>query len=124
MSDVLSFLFPRKPKAIYSAAEQSSLAVLQSFLAEHGIKTEITNTYLSGAAGELPVFECWPKLMLLDEDQREYAMRLIAEFNKPLSPGMTQWRCPSCHETVDAELAVCWNCGAGENDDDDGVDGS
>lgn len=110
-------LFPKKPKPLYSAADLSSLAILQSYLADHGIVTQLVNTYLSGAAGELPVFECWPKLMLVDEDLRQYATQLIKEFNKPLAAELTTWECPHCHELVNAELAVCWNCGASEGRD-------
>ncbi|MCA9247993.1 MAG: hypothetical protein KDA42_12780 [Planctomycetales bacterium] len=34
---------------------------------------------------------------------------------------MKHWKCSYCGETVDASLAVCWNCGtsaAGERDND------
>jgi hypothetical protein len=104
-------MFPKKQKPIYSAANQASLSVLQSYLSDHGIKSHIINTYLNGAVGELPVFECWPQLVLADEDQRQYAEQLIKEFNQPLPSSVTSWRCPKCHEQVDAEFSVCWNCG-------------
>ena len=111
-------LFPKKPKAIYSAADQASLALLQHFLEEHGILTRIVDSYLSGAAGDLPIFDTWPKLVLVDEDQRQYAERLVKDFHKPLPADMKQWRCAHCGETVDAELAFCWNCGKAESDQD------
>lgn len=96
---------------LYSSQDAAFTQYLKQLLEAAGIACVIRNTYLSGAAGELPVNETWPELWLLSEADRARAERIVAEATQEGAPA-PDWICPRCGERVEGQFGRCWNCGA------------
>jgi hypothetical protein len=94
---------------VYSAPTLLLVAHIRALLQSQGIPSRIENEYLAGAAGELPAFECWPRLRVAAIHER-LARELIAAAEAPVDAA-DAWTCAGCGERVDAEFAACWNCG-------------
>ena len=97
-------------KRVYSAADPVLVGYLKSVLEEHRIACFVKNEFLRGAAGELPVNECWPELWVLEEREEWLAGQLIAEALAPAAG--TDWACPECGEICEGAFGLCWRCGA------------
>ncbi len=83
---------------------------LGSILEEHGIACMIKNTYLLGAAGEIPPTECWPELWVADEDSLQARRLLRVELSGEARNG-EPWTCPDCGEPIEGQFTQCWRCG-------------
>lgn len=79
-------------------------------LESRGIECVIQNEHLSGAAGELPLTECWPVLRVRDEDAAR-AEALVREAMRDDGKVKASWICPQCHESIEGQFEWCWNCG-------------
>lgn len=99
-------------KKIHESNDISELDLLKSVLEQAGILCEIQNAYLSSLAGAVPFGDCAASLWIVDDGDLPRAEALLAEARTPDENPALPWICPDCDETVDAELAVCWNCGA------------
>jgi len=103
-------IIPDKKIAVYSAADLFMVTHASHILEGHGIETTIDNSFLSGAMGEIPVFECWPKLFVVDDSQYSTALKIItAELirKKPTAA----WLCHHCQEQNEGSFELCWSCG-------------
>ena len=69
-------------KKVYGSHDSIQIAQLRSLLETSHIACITRNDYLMGAAGELPVMECWPELWVVDNYQHEQAR--IAHLEQPL----------------------------------------
>lgn len=94
---------------IYTADTLAIVEYLRSVLAGQRIETLVRNQYVSGAIGELPVFDCSPELWLIDETQLERAQALLRELLTPADG--TARRCPACQESIEPQFGQCWQCG-------------
>jgi hypothetical protein len=102
---------PDKKKAVYSAADLFMVTHAANILDNNGIETYIQNNFLSGAMGEIPVFECWPRLFVVNDDQYDKALKIVtAELieRKPLPA----WICNKCQESNEGAFELCWSCGS------------
>ncbi|MEQ8230389.1 MAG: DUF2007 domain-containing protein [Gammaproteobacteria bacterium] len=98
-------------KRVYSSADAVHCGWLTSVLEAAGIPCLLRNAYLGGAAGELPVNECWPEIWVLEDGDVARAERLIHE--AAAAPAADrEWRCPDCGETLGGAFGQCWRCGA------------
>lgn len=97
-------------KKVASRESLSYLGHLKALLEQEGIPTLIRNEGLAGALGEIPFLECWPELMVVDDEDEPRAKRLIAAYEAPGEPG-PDWRCPNCGEENEGHFGRCWNCG-------------
>jgi hypothetical protein len=98
-------------KKVYSSQSHIMVAFLRQILESDGIHCVVKNELLSGAAGELPPIECWPELWITDDDQYEWARRLVkAALDAEDHPRQT-WQCPQCGELLGGQFAQCWSCG-------------
>jgi hypothetical protein len=75
-----------------------------------GIDSEISNQYLAGALGELPMMETWPQLMVEDADEAR-ALRALERAAAPVAG--EAWICEACGERLEPQFTNCWRCGAG-----------
>jgi hypothetical protein len=98
-------------KRVYAVYDTALLQYLHGMLADRGIRAMIRNQLLQGAAGELPVNECWPELWVLNDDDYTIARSLVEEAVKPPAAAGAPWRC-ICGETIDPQFTECWKCGA------------
>lgn len=97
-------------KKIVSRESLAYLGHLRHLLEEAGIATHIRNEGLAGALGEIPFLECWPELMVVNDDDEARAKRLIAEYEAPADPGAA-WVCAACGEENEGQFGRCWRCG-------------
>jgi len=80
----------------------------KSILSEKGIECIIKNDHLSGALGEIPVFDCDPEIWIIYEQDKQYAENILGAI-KPDIDG-PDWNCSSCHEANSSQFETCWNC--------------
>lgn len=99
-------------KKIYSAQDPLMVSHLKNVLETYGIACVVKNTYLSGAAGEIPPIECWPELWIVDDKRQAEAQTVLRKALKPLEPVTEPWRCARCGEEGEGQFTACWNCGA------------
>lgn len=60
--------------------------------------------------GEMPFFETWPQLWIINDLDFDRATELIgsADTESPADP----WTCSQCGEQNEGQFAACWSCGA------------
>jgi len=97
-------------KIVYSAPNIALVSLFKDILEGYGIECWITNQFLSGAAGELPPIECWPKLCVGDDTFPE-ASRVVEEALSAEIDATKAWKCKSCGEAIEGQFTECWNCG-------------
>ncbi|MDJ0711261.1 MAG: DUF2007 domain-containing protein [Woeseiaceae bacterium] len=81
----------------------------QNLLASEGIPTEVRNQHLGSIMGEVPFFETWPQLWVVNDLHYDRAMQLIkaADAESPAE----SWACQECGEDNEGQFGACWNCG-------------
>jgi len=104
-------MIPDKKIAVYSAADLFMVTHAANILHSHGIETRVENNFLSGAMGEIPVFECWPKLFVVDEALYKKALDIVTEELINKQPAAA-WICNQCQESNEGSFELCWSCGA------------
>jgi len=97
-------------KKLTSAETIVTITHYKNLLASEGVPTEIRNQHLGGVMGEIPVFETWPQLWVIDDRDFDRATQLIKSADA--EPSGTPWRCGKCGEENEGQFAACWNCGA------------
>jgi hypothetical protein len=95
-------------KRVYRAASLLQVAHARNMLIAAGIRCEMRNVYLAGAAGELPMMETWPQLYVEEIDERD-ALHVLNDASSA-SHG-APWICEECDEQLEAQFATCWRCG-------------
>ena len=84
------------------------LANIKATLEQEGIPCFIKNEFVGGASGELPHFELWPEIWVINEEQHTEAYSLVESINqKSLDDS---WICAACKEPNGEAFASCWNC--------------
>jgi hypothetical protein len=100
---------------VYKAGELAEAYFLRDMLGNSGIEARVVGDSISTGLGLPPVGETAPSLWVRKADEKQ-ARELLVEYEKrhagPRSETSTkpQWQCSGCHEMVDDDLDVCWNC--------------
>jgi len=103
-------------REVYLAADPINAEIAKDLLAGHGIQAHVRNQYLWGGMGDLPA-NVYPSVWVDDERDFDAARKLIKQFERgPIVEGRP-WQCPHCGEYLDAQFAVCWNCGTDKPED-------
>ena len=97
-------------KKLTSAETIVTITHYQNLLAAEGIKTEVRNQHLGGIMGEMPVFETWPQLWVVNELDFDRATQLIEAADAESHE--VPWTCRNCGEKNEGQYAACWNCEA------------
>lgn len=97
-------------KKLTSAESLITINHYKNLLASEGIPTEIRNQHLGSIMGEMPFFETWPQLWVINDLDFDRATQLIEAVDAE-SPGLA-WTCARCGEENEGQFAACWNCGA------------
>jgi hypothetical protein len=95
-------------KRVYRAASLLQVAHARNMLIAAGIRCEMRNLYLAGAAGDLPMMETWPQLYVEEADERD-ALHVLSGASTA-SDG-APWICEECDEQLEAQFTTCWRCG-------------
>jgi len=96
-------------KKLTSAETIVTITHYQNLLAAEGIRTEIRNQHLGGIMGEMPVFETWPQLWIVNDLDFDRATQLIESTDS--GPVGAAWTCSQCGEENEGQYGACWNCG-------------
>ena len=96
-------------KKLTSAESLITINHYKNLLASEGIPTEVRNEHLGSIMGEVPFFETWPQLWVINDLDYDRALQLIkaADADSPTE----SWKCPKCGEENEGQFAACWNCG-------------
>jgi len=97
-------------KKLTSAESLITINHYKNLLASEGIPTEIRNQHLGSIMGEIPFFETWPQLWVINDLDFDRATQLIEAVDAE-SP-RASWTCAKCNEENEGQFAACWNCGA------------
>lgn len=97
-------------KKLTSAESLITINHYKNLLTSEGIPTEIRNQHLGSIMGEMPFFETWPQLWVINDLDFDRATQLIDSVDAE-SPG-TSWTCAKCGEENEGQFAACWKCGA------------
>lgn len=102
---------------IYSAETLPAVYHVKNLLAAERIETEIRNENLGSVMGEIPFFDVWPELWLLNMDDLAAATQHVNDYLR--APPITgpDWRCANCANDNEAQFAICWQCGHAADDD-------
>lgn len=81
----------------------------ENVLRAAGIRAEVRNTWLAGAAGDIPLNESAPQVWIVNDGDEADAWAALKAAANP-SPG-PRWQCRQCGEWHEAQFAACWHCG-------------
>jgi len=81
----------------------------KNLLESEGIPTEVRNQHLGSIMGEVPFFETWPQLWVVNDLDYDRAMQLLESVDAE-SPSES-WTCSNCGEQNEGQFSVCWQCG-------------
>lgn len=99
---------------LYQARDRLEAQQLIDLLSEAQIEAVVLGELLAGAAGELSALN-FPTVWVVDNGQMVRARGVLASFlaRQTESVEGQPWHCATCGVEVDAEFALCWNCGGG-----------
>jgi hypothetical protein len=98
-------------RRVLALADPIQAGYLHAVLEEAGIPCILRNHFLGGAAGELPLNECWPEIWVLENADADRARGILNEHVQRDITSPSGWRCGGCGETLEAQFIECWNCG-------------
>jgi hypothetical protein len=98
-------------RRVFTTKDPLMIGHLQNVLATFGIDCVTKNVYLSAAAGELPVIECWPELWVVDDQRHAEAQSILKKTLAPLESVKKPWHCTGCGEEIEGQFSECWKCG-------------
>ena len=81
----------------------------KNILESEGIACELRNEHLGSVLGEVPFFEVWPQLWIVNDLDYDRAQQLISDDVLVESPN-EGWQCRYCGETNEGQFGACWNC--------------
>jgi hypothetical protein len=95
-------------KKLTSAESLVTISHYKNLLEVEGIATQVRNQHLGSVMGEVPVFETWPQLWVVNDLDYDRALQLIesADAESPAEP----WTCSNCGEINEGQFLVCWRC--------------
>ena len=100
-------------KNVYSSPHLFLVNHYRNIVESYGIPCVVKNSFLSGAAGELPPTEVWPILCVEDERDYDRAKQIVDEELSRLENNTgKQWVCQKCGERIEEQFTDCWKCGA------------
>ena len=98
-------------KKIFTDENLALVGCVRSELENAGVVCELRNDVLGGAAGEIPVTECWPEVWISEEQDLLRAEGIVADvMQRRANPG-SGWQCGDCGEQHEGQFGTCWNCG-------------
>lgn len=84
------------------------LANIREILEQQDIRCTIKNEFASSGSGELPHFDLWPELWILEDSDLESAQAILTEIND--NSWKDEWTCSFCQEKNADSFEYCWNC--------------
>ncbi len=95
-------------RLVYTSDNRFLVGNARNILEAHGFDVVMRNEHAVSAVGELPAFEAWPQLWVLEDADYNAACAALA--GALSDKGAPPWRCSGCGEDNDAAFDFCWNC--------------
>ena len=96
-------------RKVYSTATLADAHLVVGLLGQEGIAARVFNENAQGGLGEIPFTHAWPEVWLDDERDKERALKVIRQMERPGSDA--QLACAACKELNPENFQICWNCG-------------
>jgi len=101
-------------KRVCSSESLAEIGHYRNVLEQAGIACVVRNEQLCGALGEIPFLDCLPELWVLRDEDLAIAGGLIERQRETIAAA--PWRCRCCAEPNDGQFALCWSCGAADDE--------
>ena len=95
-------------KIIYTNENNFLVNNIKNIIEAQGIEVFVKNEFAQGAVGEIPAFEAWPELWVVNDSDFDRAMEAVNSQQK--TKDNSEWQCESCTEINDASFELCWKC--------------
>lgn len=92
-------------KRVHMAKTVAEAHVLKGILKAEGMACEVRGEHLSGAVGELPLYEAWPSVWVDDADAARADQLVIEAFRREATGG-ENWTCPRCGEVLEGQFVA------------------
>ena len=97
-------------RKLYSSEDRFMIQRVKEMLEGSGFSCIIKNEHLSSGSGELPYFDTWPEVWLLDDSRYDEAV-LLLQSRFESQKQQTEWHCPGCGEVNGSAFETWWRCG-------------
>jgi hypothetical protein len=104
-------------RAVYTAADPLFAGYCRSILDAHGIACISSFETLAGAAGDIPLIECWPRIWVANDADAYRARRILEDAFAGNRLRDAPWVCTQCGERLEPQFDACWRCSAGSESD-------
>jgi len=101
---------------VFSSINVMEVYLVRSLLTREGIPSQIRGEFRAGLAGEVPMNDARPELLVPDAFEKR-ALEAITEATTKTGPDRI---CGQCGETSPHTFDTCWQCGGSLTEDDDG----
>jgi len=96
-------------KKAYASLNRLHAHHARNLLEAGGVRTTLLNENVAGAMGDVPFLNCEVEVWVEDWSAARAAEILRDALDAPATG--PAWRC-ACGESLEAQFAQCWNCGA------------
>jgi hypothetical protein len=91
--------------------------LLKAVLERDGIDYLVKNEHTFTAAGGIPFTECYPEVWIMNDGDFTRAKQVLNAWLQPSETPAAAWRCAHCHELIEGQFELCWNCEASRPDE-------
>jgi hypothetical protein len=95
-------------KLIYTDENRMLVSNAKNILDNAHLASVIKNEFASIGVGELPAFDTWLELWIVEDSNFDAATKLLkSSFAKESTAA---WTCANCREQNSSSFEICWNC--------------
>ena len=101
-------------RQVFVGQHSAEAHFVKGLLEADGIETEVRGEALFGVRGEVPATPDTLPSVWVQDSEVERARALVAAYERredPPAVSWSEWRCPKCDESLDAQFTDCWQCG-------------
>lgn len=95
-------------KKVYSHENQFIVNNMKNIIEAENIDTFLKNEFTQGAIGEIPAFDTWPEIWVVEDHDAKKALAIVEKVQQ--SSRREEWMCNNCAEKNDASFDFCWQC--------------
>lgn len=103
-------------KRVYRHESVAEVGLVRGLLEQAGIACLTKNEQLTGALGEIPVYECQPELWVIMDEDAVRAESIVKAHLDGLADA-EDWVCRRCGERNEGQFSACWHCNAPDEGD-------
>ena len=104
-------------KKLYVSQSLIDVESRKELLDQAEIPCMVKNQRSAMLGGEVPFFEVFPELWVLNDEDFENAQTLLTDWEEAPPQETTGWTCTTCGETHQKEFTTCWKCGQDRKND-------